>query len=297
MLKMKVAQKKLNKINSQILSAFWCLALPLGETLLLGCIGWSGCQPRCPPPPSAACPLAPCGGRSPTSGNAPFATCGRYCCGESLRWMFCWLTGRFGVLLPLHLQSSLFGHGGVQCRALQPRLGLVCSIQPPRSLALRQFPAPYRWSIVSCSCSQGVYSCLTRLLCRQSTIGRCRFQSRDFCKLSNLSATGLNYFVPPAPWISLPSLYFSPFLGKFSSRHIGKGQKVTVPVVLFHAFLLPPVLTLPVFGSIYWPSASLVLCYHFIPSPKYTLNQFLRPNLFRYLFSSENFSRQLLRWV
>ena len=42
----------------------------------------------------------------------------------------------------------------------------------------------------------------------------------------------------------------------------------------YPGFLLPPVLTLPVSGSIFWPSASLMLCYHLIPTPKYALDQF-----------------------
>ena len=121
--------------------------------------------------------------------------------------MFCWLSGRFGVLISSHLQSSLFGHGRVRCRALQPHLGLVCSLQPPRSLALCQVPAPCRPCIVSCRCSQVVYNCLTHLLSKQSILGQCRFQSRGFCKLSILfvchwtqqlcTASPLN--LPPEP--------------------------------------------------------------------------------------------------
>ena len=186
MLKTKIVQQHCNKTISQILSASWYLVLPLEEILLSSWRGWSGCQPRCPPPPSATCPLAPCEGRPPTSGTAPSATCGRCCCDGSCHWMFCLLFGRFGALLLSLWQSSLFGHDKWHSNFA---LALSASLQPPQSLV--------------------VCNCLALLLCTQSTPGRCRFQSSGFCKLlllfvSWLSASSCSHLA--SFWIDLLAL-------------------------------------------------------------------------------------------
>ena len=75
-------QKLLSNIgtNARILSASLYSAPPLVRTPPWSWGGWSGFRPLCPPPPSTACPLAPCAARPLTSGKVPSVTCGKgYC--------------------------------------------------------------------------------------------------------------------------------------------------------------------------------------------------------------------------
>ena len=125
--------------------------------------------------------------------------------------MFCLLFHLFDVLLLSQSLSILIVHGRVQCRALPPRPGHACCLQPLQNQALCRVLALYRPDIGLCKCSLVVCSCLSLLLNKQSNPGRCMVQTRDFCKLKTLLA----FLQTQQPCTS--NLSFLPLLPQFLS--------------------------------------------------------------------------------
>ena len=125
--------------------------------------------------------------------------------------MFCLLSGRFDALLPSQNQSILIGHDREQCRALPPRPDLACCLQPLQNQVQCLAPALCRPDIELCMCSLVADSCLFLLLNKQSIPGRCKVQSKDFCRQLILLAALLTQ--PPCT----SSLLSQPLLPQFLS--------------------------------------------------------------------------------